>query len=142
MQTLQSDSLPGYTSLGRSCTLTKFILATCSSKLQQLVTCPVIIVREKKYVRTWTITSSGKLSTKLVNTELEALASTCLGSRSYMKGSLKLAPISNGGIRITLSYLPQMGQKLMTQSTVSYLAGLTKCFGRGGKRQDLQEPPY
>ena len=142
MHNSQKDFLLSYTNLGRKCTLIDFIRAICLSKLPLPVTLPAAIARVKKRARIWTIGYSGKLSTRLVNTELEVSAYTCLGSRSYIPISLTLSDILNGGIKVTLSSLPQTGQKLTNVSMILYLAGLTKHCGRTGRKQDLEEPPY
>ena len=120
----------------------KISLATFLSKQRLPVIFPVAIVQEKGRVRIWTLDCFGKLSMRLLDSDLEVLASTFLVNRSYIRGSLKLFAISNRGIRATLSCLPRTGQKLMTVSMILYPAGLIKHTGHGDEKQDLQSPPY
>ena len=128
--------------LGRSCTLIKFIQDTYLLRRRQTVTLPAVIVRARKKARIWILDSSGKLLTKLVHTELEALVFTCLGNLSYIPGSLTLSPISKDEINITISCLPRMGQGL-TQISMSLCAPrLTKFFGHGEQKYDLKQSPY
>lgn len=142
MPNLQKDSLAGSGKSGRNRSLIEFTLDTFSSNSQRHATCPVAIVLARKSARIWTLTSSGKLLTRLVDTDLEALAYTCLGSRSYIRGYLKLSATSNRGINVTLSYSRPTEQSLTSVSMILYLPGLAKLTGRGDQKQDLQEPPY
>lgn len=132
----------GSTNQQRSSTLIKFIQDTYSSKRPQIVTFPAAIVRARKKARIWILDSSAKLLTKLVNTELEALVFTCLGSLSYIRGSLTLSPISKEGINVIVSCLPRMGQGLTQVSMNLYAPRLTKFFGHGEQKSDLNQPPY
>ena len=142
MPNLQKDFRPGSTKSGRNYTLTEFIHATFLSRLPRLVIFPVAIVPANKSVKIWTLDYSGKFWMRLVDTDLEALASTFLENRSYMRVSLKLVPMSSIGIRVTLSYLPRTGRRLISRSTTLYPAGLTRFSGHGGEKQDLEKPPY
>src|SRR3990172_1540398 len=98
MHIWRKDYQAGYTNHSRNATLIEFIRGICSSKRPLPVILPASIVRAKKRARIWILDSSGKLSTRLRDTELEVLAYTCLESRSYIPISLKLSSISNGGI--------------------------------------------
>lgn len=142
MRNSQKDSPLGSTKLGRRCTLTEYILDIFSSRPRQTVTYPVAIALAKKSARIWTLDSSGRLLTRLVDTELEALAYIFLVNRSYIRMSLRLSVISKDEIRITLSSLPRTGQKSMSASMTLYVQGLRRCTGRGDEKQDLQSPPY
>ena len=120
----------------------KITLATFLLKQRLPATLPVAIVQEKGRVRIWTLTSSAKLSMRLVDTDLEVLASTFLVNRSYIRGFLMLSATSSKGVRATLSCSPQMGQKSMTASQTLYPPGLTRLTGLGDQRQSLESPPY
>jgi len=122
--------------------LKKTFLDICSLRPPQIAIYPVRIVHAKGRVRIWTLDSSGKLSTRLANTDLEALAFTFLASHSSIRGSLKLSGISNNGIHATLSCSPPTAPFSMTASKTLYPAGLHRRTGLGDERQDLQSPPY
>ena len=142
MPKLRKNYLPGSISSDHRPSSRKITLVTFLSKRQLPATLPVRIVQEKGRVRIWTIDSSGKLSMRLLDMDLEALASTFLVNRSYIRGFLMLSATSRRGIRATLSCSPQMGQKSMTASKTLYLAGLTRLTGHGDEKQDLIQPPY
>lgn len=137
-----STSLPFFINSRRRATLTEFIQGICSSRQRLAVTCLVAIVPARKKTRIFLLNSSGKLSMRLVDTDLEVLASTFLVNRSYIRGFLMLSATSSNGVRATLSCSPQMGQKSMTASMTLYPPGLTRLTGLGDLRQSLESPPY
>ena len=120
----------------------KITLVTYLSKQLLPVNCDVAIVQERGRVRLWILDSSGRLSMRLVDTDLEVLACTFLVNRSYMKGSLTLRATSKKGIHATLCSSPRTGLKSMSASMTLYPAGLIRPTGVGDERQDLQGPPY
>lgn len=142
MPNLRSDCLPSFIRSERKCSLTDLIRGISLLRQRQTAIFDVAIVRVNKARKIWILDSLGKLSMKLVDSDLEALAFTFLESHSYIRSSLKLVRISNQGIRATLSYSQQMGQRLTSASTTLYPVGLTKCCGHGGEKQDLENPPY
>ena len=142
MPKLRKVSLPGSISSDHKPSSRRITLVTFLSKQQRHVTLPVRIVLAKGHARIWTIDSSGKLSMRLLDTDLEALAFTFLANHSYIRGSLTLSVISNGGVRATLSCLLPMAQRSMTVSKTLYPVGLTKPTGLGDLRQDLKQSPY
>ena len=136
------NSQAGSTKSLRKVSLTEFIRDTFSSKRLRTASFPVAIVLVKKSSRIWTLDYSGKLSMRLVDTELEALAYTFLVNRSYIQGSLTLSIISREAIKATLSCSQRTGLKSMTASMKLYPAGLRRLTGRIEERQDLQSQPY
>ena len=132
----------GYTKDLPNFTSRKISLVTFLSKQLLPAIFPVIIVRVRKFARIWTTNSSGKLLTRLVDTDLEALAYTFSENRSYTRAFLRLLDTSKGGINAMLFSSQQTEQKLTSVSMTLYPAGLTKRTGLGGKKQDLTETPY
>src|SRR3990167_1678044 len=142
MPNLSKDSHPGFIKSQDNSTSKKISLATFLSKQQLPVSLNVAIVQGNKSAKIWILDSFGKLSMRLVNMDLEALAYTFLVNRSYIPASLKLSVTSNRGIKATLSLLPRMGLNSMSASTILYLVGLTRLTGHGDQKQSLESPPY
>ena len=117
-------------------------LATFLSKQRLPVILRVAIVQEQRRVRIWTLDYLGKFSMRLLDTDLEALASTFLVNRSYIPASLKLVGTSRGNIRATLSSLLPTGQRSMSASVTLYRTGSRKFTGLGDPKQSLTSPPY
>ena len=142
MLKLPSDFRDGFTNLPRRCTLTEFFRDICSLRSRQTVTYPARIVLEKKKPRIFLLNSWGKLWTRLVDTDLEVLAFTFLANRSSIRTSLKLCVTSSKEIRATLSCSPPTAPFSMSASMSLYPVGLHKLIGRGGGKQDLEQPLY
>ena len=142
MPKLPEKSQAGSTKSDLNSSSKKISLTTFLSRLHLPVTLDVAIVRVNNFGRIWTLDFSGKLSTRLLDTDLEALAYTFLVNHSYIQGSLTLRPTSNKGIRAILSSSPRTGRKSMTASMTLYPAGWTKFCGHGEEKLALQEPPY
>ena len=126
MPSLSKSSQTGSTKSERKSTLTEFIRDTCSLKQQQTAIFPAAIVLVNKKAHVWTLNYSGKLSTRLVDTDLEALAYTFLANHSSIRGSLKLSVTSNKGIHVTLSCSPPTAPFSMSASMILYRRELTK----------------
>jgi len=121
----------------RKITLTTFLL-----KQPQTAIYPVRIVHEKGRVRIWILDSSGKLSMRLLDTDLEVLAFTFLVSHSSIRASLKLSVTSKKAVHATLSCSPPTARFSMSASTILYPVGLINLTGLGDEKQNLQNPPY
>lgn len=137
MPNSRRDSRPGYISQEPSFGSTESFLDISSLKRQQPVTLLVFIVQERGSVTIWTFDSLKKSWTRLVSTELEALAYTFSESPSFTQGSLTLAPTLNGKIRATLYSSPQMVQNSMNASMTLRGQVLIKSYGAGDLKRNL-----
>ena len=98
---------------------------------------PVRIALEKKSAKIWILNSSNRLLMRLANMDLEALAYTCLVSRSSIQGYLMLSRISKSAIKATLSFSPQMGRRSMTAWMTLPIQESHKSYGHGDQKQSL-----
>ena len=132
----QRNSRPGSISSEHNSGLTKSFQDTSSLRQLQLATYPVRIVRGRKQIDTWILDSSGKSLMRLVDSDLEALAFTFLGSRSSTQALLKLVPISKKRIWVILSSSQPMEHSLKDTPTVSEVSMLIKSYGAGEQKLD------
>ena len=138
MLNLPKDFLVSFTKSRRKVSLIEFIQGIYLLRRPLLVTCDVVIAHEKKKTHIWSLDYFEKLLTRVICSDLEVLASICLGNRSYTHASLMLVPILNKGINVTLSCLQQTGQKSTTVSMILRDRKLAKFYGPGDRKQSFQ----